>query len=457
VPHAVDDQYLGLDILGDLFMHLRGGRVTIKDKGAVPQERHVNHALVSYATSREGFESGKTIPAALASAVLMRKAMMDEKVIKEALKAQERLERVENHLASDNKMSNEQKQRVEVEKKQLQENLDKALEKIEELQDGMFSDAFGKSISDASKEGSDAVESLMKAVGAQAGDGTDPAFATNIVNVALDNEVKQIADLMGRLKGAIGDISEEAERNDMSPATAVDVTKRLTNIFTTERFKLSELAHPAVRARKMGEYVNHGLIGWKPIERRQKKGDIVAMIDCSSSTQGVVWETIKAITLAICLKLGDDEEREWSVIPFNGRPLDSVRSFDGADSRIALIGMEASGGTNFDLALFAGLNEVANYGRKPTPPDLLFITDGGDQISSEVSRAINKERIEKGLRLVTVQIVGYCAQSLTLSAISNLDIVVDSHKFSDEPVQIAAEIARLFCEYNEVPELTGGD
>ena len=119
-------------------------------------------------------------------------------------------------------------------------------------------------------------------------------------------------------------------------------------------------------------------------EFEREQGDIVALMDISGSTRGVVSQFIKGIILGLQV-IAQAQSRRLVVIPFYDKPLTALDMTNPSmKDLLKLSEMRAGGGTDFEAALKAAIETVQSGANPDDPPDIVMITDGECPIPNDV-------------------------------------------------------------------------
>lgn len=141
--------------------------------------------------------------------------------------------------------------------------------------------------------------------------------------------------------------------------------------------ELSGFAHPALRILALQDVAEGTLIqdAYREIYQRQE-GDIIALMDDSGSTAGKIAHFIKGAVLGL-QAIAQSQGRRMVVIPFTSVAHAKIDLTEGKpQDLLRLAELRADGGTDFEVALRAGIAAVKDGFNPDQAPDIVMFTDG---------------------------------------------------------------------------------
>jgi len=200
------------------------------------------------------------------------------------------------------------------------------------------------------------------------GEPGDPIRSEIIEQIASDEAFRRILDLVGGLL-ADGD----------KTITVDTVIEEITS--TTLGNNIAHLL-PMLRS-QLGIEIMEDIVLQKIIENRAEvfkftgsqksgRGDIVLLLDVSSSMRGDPFDRAKAVALATMLR-ATMQNRRCIVLPFSGRVHDPIENTP--EGVLALQRLSARGTTNLHKAIQTSVQYLTDKG------DIMIITDGLGEVS----------------------------------------------------------------------------
>lgn len=217
--------------------------------------------------------------------------------------------------------------------------------------------------------------------------------------IATDPKMQQIAEWAGRFK-------QIAQNKQKLNYTAAMERRDVTLGNELERLLPMELAlytHPAVRNEFLRRYAEGEIMQYEQKKREQLgKGPIVICLDQSGSMK-LLDNQSKGFVLAL-LAIAKKQRRDLCVVLFST----SIQSFTyekgkiTAPELIRLVRTYLGGGTDFKLPLNETL-KVINKSRFKQA-DVIFITDGEDELSEAFLNEFNQKKREKKFNVLSLVI-----------------------------------------------------
>jgi uncharacterized protein with von Willebrand factor type A (vWA) domain len=384
------------DLAGDIFFEMFQSSPTARQE--VPAERGANRALLDWMGSTHGWEEARTstianMPASMAASGLMWGHLQTDEVLKEALKKQEEASQKTadakaNQMAADamaqsgNREMRRQAEQVQAEADQLRQEAAAAAAAAQAI----VEDARGKpfkqaammaAAKEAAKEAGETAEAMA---GWGMGPGShiysDPKAAQDFL-AANQGKIARIARLAGRMRGFALQSRKERASVGFVP-TEVGLTQDLMRLFPTELFLLRPDAPAFLRVGKVTQFMEAGLLGYKPVGDAEKRGPFVAAVDVSPSMRVGDREIVaKAVALGVA-QVAKQEGRPYVLFAFGSdqRLMMSISSKDDWSAHLKWAANSQSGGTDFDMALGEVVRLLREMGKSAVGTDALFISDG---------------------------------------------------------------------------------
>lgn len=415
------------DLLGDTFYALYKSRPTMQPTSK--PSREVNKTLLNWVMEDPEFEKGKShatnnLAGAILTAGYLWEYLSTSEALEEALQKQKEAEEAEQRAEEEHQKMMEAAERGDNDAAQQHADASQraqleaeaaaqdAISDLEQMQNNpMAQGMMQSSIQEAMQDGKEAMEAMV-------GWGMEPGNLTHqdvqdVVKLARQDLqlLKDLAEMLGRFEGFATKAIEEARASYTGVVTEPHLTKDVPRLFPTERVMLSAEAPQYLRMMKGHRLLSSGLVGWRTVEERKRKGSFVAMIDESGSMSGWMVKVAKLIALGIGKAFEKDRsviDRHYEIYGFSsGRLMPGVTSEDDWKTHIDWAQQFIGGGTDFDLALRKAIKRIrAMNDMGIEGVDCLFVTDGISAMNDETVRMWHELVEEKGARLTTVFING---------------------------------------------------
>ncbi|HLF28192.1 MAG TPA: hypothetical protein VJG32_17825 [Anaerolineae bacterium] len=412
------------DLAGDIFHSLYQADPRRADQ--TPPERGVNKTVLDWARSMQSWESTRAntvanLPVAATTAGLMWEMLSQEEALKEALKKQEEADEKARQAAAAEAAAQG------FEAAGMTDEADRAAAQAEALREeaGQIADQAAAAIDDAQGDAmtNAAVASAVRKAGQagkrlakeMAGWGfgpgsdvrTDPKAALEFAR-RNSAKVRQIALLAGRLRGIA--LQSRRERVTHGPITAeAGLTRDLMHVFPSELALLRPDVPPALRAQKVAQFAEGGLVGWRLRGNAEKRGPFVAAVDVSGSMIGHREIIAKAIALGVA-QAAKAEGRSYVLFTFgaDNDPVSVVESAQGWQQHVEWAEHSRGGGTSFNRALDETMSRLARLGKHCKGADALFISDGEAVVAQDVAAKWRRFKQLTSTRLLYVPVArGY--------------------------------------------------
>ncbi|EMR07298.1 VWA domain protein interacting with AAA ATPase [Bhargavaea cecembensis DSE10] len=217
--------------------------------------------------------------------------------------------------------------------------------------------------------------------------------------ISTDRRLKEIADWAGRFKQTARK-KQKAKQTESVARQGVTTGIDVENLLPVE---LSLYTHPMTKMdflRRFSERqtMQFELKGPEPLN----KGPIVICLDQSDSMRELDTQS-KGFVLAL-MSIAKRQKRDLCLILFSSQ----VRQFEfskgdiGASQIVKLAEAFLGGGTKFELALGEALEVIGESRFKEA--DLVFVTDGEDQVTDEFLERFNQLKREKAFQVLSMLI-----------------------------------------------------
>lgn len=404
------------DLAGDIFHNLFG---EVPFSETIPATRALNKLLMDTMINTSSYAEMKAhttgnIPSAVMAGQGMFTFLQRDEVIQEAMKKAEEMQKAHDEAlakqaAAQHMPESPQKQQILDEARQAQEKLEQLQGEMEELTGQFKNDpvkqaGLASSIKQASSKASE-MASLMAGWGMSPGEGiyNDPSQAMDYLAQMNKSHLREVARLAGRMKGYA--LSERRKMVPSGNGREVALTKELPQVFPFELAYLHPSVPQPVRASKMADLLEVGLLGWNPAGEKEEQGAFVAAVDVSGSMSGGRSIVAKAIALGLA-QVAKMEGRPYILFSFgfNSNRIEKVTDKDGWEAHLRWASYQEDGGTNFDLALQRAEQFIREAPSAHGTSDCLFISDGEAVVSGKQTAAWSKLTQDTGTRLYYVSV-----------------------------------------------------
>jgi uncharacterized protein with von Willebrand factor type A (vWA) domain len=217
--------------------------------------------------------------------------------------------------------------------------------------------------------------------------------------IASTKKMKEIAEWAGRFK-QIARKKQKSKQSEPVTRRSVTIGNSIENLLPVE---LCFYTHPITKMdflRRFAEcetmqFEQKGLVDLK-------KGPIVLCLDQSDSMRSLETQS-KGFTLAL-MSIAKKQRRDLCLVLFSSR----IQVYTYEKGKIAaseitrLARTFLGGGTNFMLALDQAAHQINESRFKQA--DLIFVTDGEDQVTDSFLEAFNKNKREKAFNVLSLVI-----------------------------------------------------
>jgi uncharacterized protein with von Willebrand factor type A (vWA) domain len=217
--------------------------------------------------------------------------------------------------------------------------------------------------------------------------------------IASTKKMKEIAEWAGRFK-QIARKKQKSKQSEPVTRRSVTIGNSIENLLPVE---LCFYTHPITKMdflRRFAEcetmqFEQKGLVDLK-------KGPIVLCLDQSDSMRSLETQS-KGFTLAL-MSIAKKQRRDLCLVLFSSR----IQVYTYEKGKIAaseitrLARTFLGGGTNFMLALDQAAHQINESRFKQA--DLVFVTDGEDQVTDSFLEAFNKNKREKAFNVLSLVI-----------------------------------------------------
>jgi hypothetical protein len=266
------------DLAGDGFYSLY--KATPDFREPAPPERAINHALLKWTRSLQGWEQGRAhtvanLPAAMAAAGLLWESLTSEEALQEALKKQEEAAKKARQADEQEALAagyqaagmDDQAQacaaQAEAARQAAQADAQAGLASLEQAQaDAMAQAAVAQATRQAGQAGQETARAMAGwGLGPGSDVRTDPQAALEFARRQTDR-LRRIAELAGRMRGIALQARRERVVHGPIPAVA-GLTRDLTKVFPSELALLRSDAPAVLRAQQVARWAEGGLLGWQ--------------------------------------------------------------------------------------------------------------------------------------------------------------------------------------------------
>jgi hypothetical protein len=388
-----------------------------KEAEEIPVYRAINRRLLDWTTASPSWEkskasaNGSMLLSSISAQLLTQYLVSDEnvrKALEEQKKAEEQQQQAETSQkeADDKKEQGDDKGAAEAQKK-----ADKAKEKadqhaqsgqsqLDKLEQSPFGQAIRANAVKQAKDGTDEAKSIITGWGME--DGENGAVSgKEILDILKKYKdfLGKITPLIGRVKGiAIGAKAKSQQRGNV--VIEDGYTQKLNNIFPSEIALLRLDAHAGLRAVKMGEYCDRGLIGMVEGNESVYEGGLVIAVDESGSMKGERLIKAKALSIGIA-EAAKANHQPYALFSFsNSTNGETVTDKDDFQTVMKWSQSFIDGGTNYDSALQKAMNIINGMGERASKTDFVLISDGECAIANDTVKAWTDLKDLYGTRLV---------------------------------------------------------
>ena len=459
-----------IDLVGDSFFSLYRHNAQLRDNKNILPSRQINRSIMEWAMNGKDFPSTSAkaagnLPVSLVTSQVFWEGLacsdaLDDirKKQKEAEEAEQAAQKAAEEAAQaaadgDHETASDKMDEAVQHMQDAEAVAQAADEKLDDLKDNVLAQGMvNNALKDAKEEG-EKVSAMMKGWGLDPGN-MSTEDATQLVEQSQQMNLKQLAEILGRLRSIAESTIDEAKQQYTGAITEADMTKDITKLLPTELGYLSRMSPQYMRAEKIDQLVSgQGLLGWKPRVTGEREGHFIAAIDESGSMHGTPILVAKAIVLAIGQALLNDptvQARYYEAFGFansrDGTP--TVTSNDGWAGHIDWANeFIMGGGTDFDFAVNESIKRLEAMDKQGA--DLLFITDEMARMTPETRRKWNEFREKTGSRLILIGITGGYGWGGDDSDIQELcDLYIKTNKRSaiDAAEEITAQITAFIAE-----------
>jgi uncharacterized protein with von Willebrand factor type A (vWA) domain len=252
-------------------------------------------------------------------------------------------------------------------------------------------------------------------------------------------QLQSIADLAGRLQRIAASKKRSKVDRAIGAVKGIELSGDLARVIPSELAGLNS-ANNLVKLSTLSKIIEKRALSYRMQgEQPEKRGPIVLLADESASMGNgrEVWA--KALAMAV-LSTATKQKRAWHLVGFNYQITHETAIEPGqatiADVNNALC-RQPSGGTNFDAPLIRAC-EILQSSATMNKADVIFITDGEDDLSETTIKRVNALKQSDGVNVYVLG-VGRQAQLQNLAPIASETYQVNSLS-TDENEMIAPVI-----------------
>ena len=368
------------DLAGDAFFAMYKNAPAFRDE--VAPERSVNKTLIDWAQQTQGWEASRAntisnLPAALAASELLWQSLTADDTLKAALEKQRQADEAAQKARADEaaaeglraagRDADADKVQALANKRQAEaEQL--AQEAAEALDDTKTGGMGHAAVAGAVKKaGEKAKETAGLMAGWGMGPGSDvrmdPTAALEFIRTN-NAKLKRIAELAGRMRGVALQARRERVVHGAIPAAA-GLTQDLTRVFPSELAFIRPDAPAMLRAQKIAQFAEGGLLGWRLRGDADKRGPFVAAVDVSGSMRKGGREIVaKAVALGVA-QAAKAEGRPYILFTFGSHmdPVCVCASSQDWKAHLEWASYSRGGGTCFDSAITEIMERLLTLGK----------------------------------------------------------------------------------------------
>jgi uncharacterized protein with von Willebrand factor type A (vWA) domain len=514
-----------VDLSSDVFFSLYKAEPGLVE--TTPRSRFLNNALIRLMHNAPNFESLRAnttanIPVAMHTTVAMTNALLSDEMIVEAMKLQEMLDKLMEELSKLRQQmqqaqnqdqqgggqpqqqqqlkqepqpgeggDQEQEQQPQpqqsqpqpgpgkAQEKKIEQQIEQAQSKLQSKVDSLVNNQLGQgmigSVVDEGHDGAEEMGSMMTSWGVEAGD-VSYQDANKLVKIADEQKdtLAMIAEIGGRLAGVSADTMQAVRDSYVGTPSEPTFTRDLMRMFPMNRAYLSPQAPAFVRATKVAEWAQRGLLGLRPKSEGKKRGALVIAVDGSSSMNATLCsgtlrgqrislrreDVSKVLATGVARAMREDrfERRRYTLFTFSTED-SQIRKTTSADSWKELVDWVAydpNGGTDFNHAFAYALDEMEKFEREGTyGADLLFISDGEARLYEEGQERLRAYRERTGARVFYLQVADkkhtseYTLDQIGLTGLVDPCVVLssaDASELEDIPTYLAEQVSMVFTQ-----------
>lgn len=217
--------------------------------------------------------------------------------------------------------------------------------------------------------------------------------------IACTNKMKEIAEWAGRFK-QIAQKKQKSKQSQSVARSGVTIGNDIENLLPIE---FSFYTHPLTKMDFLRRFAESQTMQFEQKGPEVlKKGPIVLCLDQSDS-MGSLDTQSKGFTLAL-MSIAKKQRRDLCLVLFSSRT--QIFRYEKGKIRASEMTRLArtflGGGTNFTLALDDAVHVINECRYKQA--DIVFVTDGEDQITDSFLEAFNKKKREKAFNVLSLVI-----------------------------------------------------
>lgn len=358
--------------------------------------------------------------------------------MQEIRKLQREIEKKKQELQlakEDSKPTKRKQNTIEKKQKSLQQAID---DLKQQLQQG-FGYSFSKMLSKAVDETKELKQELTNLVGGiQAGSGEAELQKVPLRDkiklaelLSTNPKVKKVAEWAGRFK-AIARKKQKSKHHKSIEKSGVTLGNQIERLLPIE---LGSYSNPDTRLDFLRRFAEGQTMMYAQQGKEALgKGPIVLCLDQSGSMSNLDSQS-KGFALAL-MSIARKQKRDFALIPFSSRAKKyiykrgKITPFDMVEMATNFLG----GGTEFKYALSLALETIESSRFKHA--DIVFVTDGEDDLSDKFIEDFNKRKKEKKFNVLSVVLGG--ERTNTVERFS--DKTISASNFMDEATLRAFEI-----------------
>lgn len=217
--------------------------------------------------------------------------------------------------------------------------------------------------------------------------------------IASNNKLKEIADWAGRFKQIAGN-KQKPRKSDSLERSGVTLGNDVERLLPIE---LSLYTHPITKNDFLRRFVEGQTMQFEQKGRKiLGKGPIILCLDQSGSMQ-ILETQSKGFSLAL-MSIARKQRRDFCLILFSSST--QILTFEKGKTKssdmLNLAQTFLGGGTNFSLPLDDAVKAI--YESRFKQADIVFVTDGEDNVSAQFLEEFNRKKKEKNFNVLSLVI-----------------------------------------------------
>lgn len=235
---------------------------------------------------------------------------------------------------------------------------------------------------------------------------SDAGQKIDLAHKLIENDkLRKLANMMGKLHDVMSSVKNKNWKSRSDEIYSITLGSDIGRTISSELIKLG---NDCLKKEFLKKYLDEQLQQYH-LKDNSSKGPFIICLDCSSSMSGdkEIWSKGVALTLA---ETARKQKRKCDILAFTSRDYE-VKHFDlktgvlkSIDSAqfVSIAEYFPGGGTDFEKPLSKALDLLKNS--KSNNADIIFITDGESQISSDWLELFNKDKKKYEFKVYSILI-----------------------------------------------------